>query len=104
MAGGVLNQAAAPATPPWSWLSWAADRRRVGLCKSDEGGVQAPQAPVWRVGVKGQAHGPSDLMPHPIPPDTHAHTQTGAFPPVFITVFVKQIHLIKRDQMAELLK
>lgn len=69
MAGGVLSQTASPATPPWSWLSWTADRRRVGFENRVGGqGEQAPEAPVWRVDVRGQAHGPSDLMPPSHPP------------------------------------
>lgn len=111
MAGGVLNRAAAPATPPWSWLSWAADRRRVGLCESGGGGYKRPKRlfGVWVSKVRHMVPVISCPIPSPLThtrthTNAHTHTQTRAFPPVFITVFVKQIHIIKRDQMAELLK
>lgn len=59
---GVLNSAAfplppfCPPTPPRSRLSEAGDRRRVGLYGWT--GVGGVAGAVWRVEVKGQAHGP----------------------------------------------
>lgn len=63
-----------PPTPPRSRLSGAGDRRRVGsrVC------VYVYAAAVWRVDVKGQAHGLGHLPPR-------TQTQTSCLAPAFST-------------------